>query len=382
MANFTLHVKNLRALRSVEWSPRGLSVLIGANGAGKTTILQALKLLRVAFDHSLPEAVTQVLQGSYNLRNWSVLDDQPIELGLTVHDITWRLRLTPRGPTVAHEASESLEIDGKQVYTRDHLGNIYGPDNTTNLNGIIGTLEPGERTILRGLVDVASKNPAIPRIAAFLRNITVFHDPDLWSLKTRGSQTTDDHRLHSRAHNALTMLRKWYQERPHRFRYQFVLDGLRAAFPDSIADVDFKEAGQTLVMQVYRPGHEHPGPLSAESNGFLQMLVLLCDLAAAEEDGVVAIDEPENSLHPFAIREFLRRADAWAQQRRLTVLLATHSPVLLDELTGRPEQVFAIHPGQDGPTRIDEAHNPKWLANFRIGELYADGELGSNDDPQ
>jgi predicted ATPase len=111
------------------------------------------------------------------------------------------------------------------------------------------------------------------------------------------------------------------------------------------------------------------------------MLILLCDLAAADEDSLVAIDEPENSLHPFAIREFLRRANAWAQQRRLTVLLATHSPVLLDEMTGRPEQVFVLHPNRDGPTRIDEAHNPRWLANFRIGELYADGELGSNDEP-
>jgi len=381
MANFTLHVKNLRALRSVTWSPRGISVLVGANGVGKSTVLQALKLLRAAFDQGLPRAVISVLQGSYNLRNWSVTDDQPIELGVSVDNITWRLRLTPRGSSVDHVTSETLEIDGQPLYTRDELGNLHSGDRAAEINGLAGIIASNEQTILRGLADNSAQHASIRQMAAFLRNITVFQDPDLWSLKNRGSLNSDDLHLHSRGTNAITMLRKWYQERPHRFRYQFVFDGLRAAFPGKIADLDFKEAGQTLVMQVFRPGHEAPGPLISESNGFAQMLLLLCDLASAEENGVVAIDEPENSLHPYAIREFLRRVGGWSQKRRLTVLLATHSPVLLDELTGTPEQVFVLHPEQDGPTRIDIEHNRNWLANFRIGELYVSGDLGSNNKP-
>lgn len=372
MANFTLHVHNLRGLRHVEWSPSGVSVLIGANGAGKSTIFQALKLLRAAFDHGLPQAVTRVLHGSHNLKNRSVPDADFVFLGVEWDSLSWHIELTPRGPTVDHLTREIFKVGQNPIFSRDDLGNVYG---------LAGSITPGEHLVLRTLADTMPKDESIRKIADFLRGIAVFHDPDLSSLKTRGSDSTDARRLHSRGANAITMLRKWHQERPHRFRYQFVLDGLRAAFPGRVADVDFKEAGQTLVMQVYRPGSDAPGPLVAESNGFLQMLFLLCALAGADEDGLVAIDEPENALHPFAIREFLRRADAWAQQRRLTVLLATHSPVLLDELTGHPERVFVLHPNKDGPTRIDEEHNRNWLANFRVGELYADGELGSNDEP-
>ena len=40
---------------------------------------------------------------------------------------------------------------------------------------------------------------------------------------------------------------------------------------------------------------------------------------------IIAIDEPENNLHPYAFRVFLRRAERWAQKYELTILLATHS---------------------------------------------------------
>jgi predicted ATPase len=52
----TLHVQNLRVLRLVRWPLAGVSVLTGANGAGKTTALLAPRTLRAAFDRGLPEA--------------------------------------------------------------------------------------------------------------------------------------------------------------------------------------------------------------------------------------------------------------------------------------------------------------------------------------
>ena len=66
----------------------------------------------------------------------------------------------------------------------------------------------------------------------------------------------------------------------------------------------------------------------------------------------------------------------------MTVLLATHSTVLLDELP--PEQVFVMKPAEQDeriPTRLDELCNPEWLAEFKVGELYEQGEIGSNKDP-
>ncbi|MEO5726134.1 MAG: AAA family ATPase, partial [Byssovorax sp.] len=176
--------------------------------------------------------------------------------------------------------------------------------------------------------------------------------------------------LHSRGTNALTLLRRWSQERAHRHRYQFVVDGLKAAFPGTVSDLEFKEAGTTLVANVFRPGIEQPSPLANEANGVLQLLVLFCEVAAAEDESVVAIDEPENGLHPYALRRFLSRTSRWAKQHNVTVLLATHSTVLLDELSPHPEQVFVMKAAEEGepvPTRLDKLCNPEWLAMSRCG---------------
>jgi predicted ATPase len=96
---------------------------------------------------------------------------------------------------------------------------------------------------------------------------------------------------------------------------------------------------------------------------------------------VVAIDEPEDALHPFAIRTLARFAERLARKRHLRVILATHSPVLLDAFNDTPERVHVLDRNiWPGPTPLTELKNPDWLRQFRLGELYADGELGSNDD--
>lgn len=374
MSAFTLRVRYLRALREVTWNVPALAVVIGANASGKSTLLLVLKLLRAAYDRGLPEAVATVLGGSHNLKSWGADDDEPVELGVVLGDLEWRATLIPRGASVDYLNPETLVVNGLTVYEKDSLGKfIYGTE----------ALGADQRLGVRALVDAGRKDPHVARLANFMKSITVFHDPDLWALRTQGSSTSDDRQLHSRGLNAITMLRKWHQERPHRVRYQFVLDGLKAAFPGAVADVDFGEAGQTLVMQIYKPGRETPSPLASEANGVLQLLVLLCDVAGGDRGGVVAIDEPENCLHPFAIRCFLRVASAYARRENITLILTTHSPALLDELGGDLESVFVMRTGDHVlPEPLVKVRDPAWLENFRLGNVYSDGEIGSNDDPE
>lgn len=371
---FTLHVRNLRALRQARWTPQPVSVLIGADGAGKTTLLLALRLLRVAYERGLPEAVRVVLGGSSNLKSWGAPEDEPVEIGLTIGEASWRLKLTPRQGSADYLSAERFMDGERELFSRDSLGNFsYGGER----------LEPSTHLGLRVLMDRGAHEPSLRRMASFIQGISVYYDPDLWTLRTQGSSTTEDRHLHARGTNALTLLRRWYQERAHRHRYQFVVEGLSAAFPNSVSELDFVEAGNTLVARIYRPGTELPSPLSNEANGVLQLLVLFCDVAAAEDGSVVAIDEPENSLHPYALRRFLDRTRRWARQHDLTVLLATHSTVLLDELSAHPEQVYVMKApaaGEPVPTPLDKLCDREWLAGFKLGDLYAQGEIGSNED--
>lgn len=371
---FTLHIRNLRTLHLVCWNPEPLSVLIGANGTGKTTLLQTLKLLRLAYERGLPEAVRQVLGGSSNLLYWGAGEGEPVELGLDLGEIRWRIQLTPREGSVDYLTDERLYDGEREVFSRNSLGEFHYGDER---------LAPTPQLGLRTLMDRGVHEPAIRAVVNFLRHLAVYHDPDIWELRLNGSKTTDDRVLHSRGTNALAVLRRWHLDRSQRYRYQFVLDTLVAAFPNLLTDMDFQDAGSTLVARFYRPGMELPTPLASEANGVLQLLVLLCEVANAEDESLLAIDEPENGLHPYALSTFLRRTERWARQHRLTVLLATHSTVLLDVLSPTPEQVYVMKPQESGapvPTRLDLLCNRDWLENFKLGDLYEQGEIGSNED--
>jgi predicted ATPase len=373
MPSFELQVDNLRALTRVRWRLDTMSVLVGPNGSGKSTLLLVLKMLRAALDRGLPEAVTAVFGGSSSLRSWSSDDASPIRVGLTLGELHWEVQLVPAGGTVSDRAPERLTRAGQEIFRKDGAGTISWR----------GQSFPSlDRLGLELLLDRAVSEPAVGEVAQFLRGLTVFHDPDLFAIRG-GSKTTQNQHLHSRGLNVVTMLRRWLQEKEHRHRYEFVLNGLKAAVPEAVSDLEFLEAGQTLVARVFRPGQvELPSPLENEANGVLALVVLFAELAAAQRGGVVAIDEPENSLHPSAIRRFLEIAQEWARQNELSIILTTHSPVVLNVFNGQPEHVFVMqsphaeHPTQ--PVRLDRLKDRDWLSRFSFGELQEQDELGSN----
>lgn len=380
--SFTLHVENLRALRRVEWAPEGVCALVGANGSGKSTLLQVLRFLDVAVTRGVEEAFRQTFVTSYGLRNRSARDVETIRLGVSLEGATWTIRLSPLGGSIAWPVMEILDPgDGSQKKWMRPEG-----------SGAVASVDAAQEVVQLGpianlAIEILARQPEWRQparsIVGVLERLRVYHDPDLWTLRTQGSYTAIDSRLHSRGLNAFAVLRAWNERRQDRHRQQFVLQGLRTAFPSICDDLDFESAGQTTFLRLYPPGSELPTPIANEANGVLALLVYLCDIASGEPGGLVAIDEPENSLHPHAIRELFAAAEAWSETYDSTIVLATHSPVILNELTSAPERVWVMRSNagdEPNPTRLDRLKNPDWLRNFTLGTLYANGELGSNDD--
>jgi predicted ATPase len=372
---FKLKVKNLRALKQVEWSPAEVCLLIGANGAGKTTLLKCLRFLRLAYESSLPDAVKVVFGGSYNLRNWYAKEDEVIEISLEIDQAIWSFELTPLEGAVDYRNNERFLFNGEEIFARNSLGEL-------TQKGV--RMEDSDKLALRTIIERGLKLPILNIFVKFLKSITYFSEPDLAFFRKNGSNTEEDKELHPNGGNALTMLRSWYNDLSNRHRFDFVIDGLRAAFPKQINDLGFKEAGKTLVARINRPDRPtEQVPLEDEANGMLQMVILLCALANAQSHSVIEIDEPENSLHPYAVRAFLRQAMTWARKHHVTVLLATHSIVLLDEFNAIPEKVYVMKEGESSatlPSQLDQLYDRDWLDCFRLGDLFERDELVSNED--
>ena len=121
-----------------------------------------------------------------------------------------------------------------------------------------------------------------------------------------------------------------------------MIEGLREGFPDLFVDLDFDVAGQIVTARIQAPWFDEMMPVHLAPEGWFMALLHLAAVASAERGGVVAIDEPENGLHPYAMRRLVETMSDWAAEHQVHILLATHSPVLLDQFKREPERVFVM----------------------------------------
>lgn len=361
----TLVVESYRALRNVRWTlPRGVSALVGPNGSGKTTLLDIPELLRHALQHDVRTAIDE-RGGPGNLRNAQADRNAPVILGVELDDLTWQLDLSPRGASYSPLQGEHAKV-----------GDIVAFDRNTPVSGL--ETRPGDaRPLLTRFVDLPD-GAALRPLVSLLTGYRLYHAYDLASIRVNGSQVSSDEHLHPDGRNIFSVLRNWRDRKETRPRWEFVIESLRAAFPDTFADLDFDMAGQTVSGRIVAPQPDVRIATYFAANGWLVALLHLAAVASTEPAGAVAIDEVENGLHPYAIREIIDAMRRWAEQTGISVVLATHSPVVLDQFKEEPWNLFVMEPGREtAPVALDELHDPEWLAHFSLGDLYAHDEFGA-----
>lgn len=64
--------------------------------------------------------------------------------------------------------------------------------------------------------------------------------------------------------------------------------------------------------------------------------------------------------------------------QRTQLIVTTHSDILVDAMTERPETVLVCdkHQGQTQIQRLSADDLGVWLEKFRLGELWTRGEIG------
>ena len=111
---------------------------------------------------------------------------------------------------------------------------------------------------------------------------------------------------------------------------------------------------------------------SGVSDGFLQLLLLLTALfSEGERASILLFDEPEVSLHPWALAVFAKAVKVAAERWNKQIFLATHSPVLISQFEPRDILVAGI---EDGRARFDRLHEIEeirdLLEDYAAGSLY------------
>lgn len=364
--SWTLHIDDFRVLDKVRWSPPpGVSLLAGPNGAGKSTLVSALRFLATAFQRELPQAI-QYSGGGSAIRRLGAPERTPVRFKLEVGDGSWEILLPIEGEGVHGYYGESV-VKGSEVHLRAAM---YQAE--FNLGS--KSLRRDSRTGLRYLWDRDRPEFLVPMVA-FLQGLNAYSP--WWPEQVRELQTGNeaDDALNARGTNIWRVLREWKQA-PRRYedRFRWVLDAARAAFPDLVTEIDFRSLGRAVQGNFYPLGTPEPTeslPMQLAADGLLQGLLHLVAVASATPGSTVVIDEVENHLHPHAIRSLIASMREWAEKQDLTVLLTTHSPLVMNEFQ-RDLEHFFVTDAIDGvrPAPLNEVKNPDWLAQFSLGDLY------------
>ncbi len=83
-------------------------------------------------------------------------------------------------------------------------------------------------------------------------------------------------------------------------------------------------------------------PMEAMSEGTLMALAILTRVYAHDGPAVLLFDDIEQGLHAKAQHDLIKQLRALqAQQKDLQIILSTHSPFIIDEMT--PEEVWLLH---------------------------------------
>ena len=172
--------------------------------------------------------------------------------------------------------------------------------------------------------------------------------------------------------NLALMLNRWRGEPKVKKRF---LEALRRLY-EGITDFDVRIYGngiQTIVQE-----GNITVPANQLSDGTLRYLCLLAILCHPKPPPLICLEEPELGLHPDILPDLgklLREAS-----ERCQLIVTTHSDTLVDVLTDTPESVVVCekHDGQTQLKRLEKDKLTNWLEKYQLGELWASGGIGGN----
>lgn len=341
-----VRIRNFKSIKFCDVTLEPLTVLVGRNGSGKSNFFDALTFLRDVVTWGIDKAVTLhggsavayrlapvplTIEVDYNGSRW---DDREKVFLPTILRYSFAVTHLNGRPRLSSERLRYLAPDGERWVEFDSP-NVTPAEPKGTLSLLQTRYECGQLRFLSDYhFDVAEiRRPQPPDAEEWL----VRSGSNLAAVLGRIQLLEDDSGTHRRVGRYLTSM----------------VQEVRSVESVRVADYD--------AIRFSLNGGLHPFGLFAASmsDGTLRILATL--VAAFQFDSffgspsLIAIEEPETSLHPGAMRALVDALDE--ATGRTQILLTTHSTELLDNPTIRPENVRVVEMvnGETVITPVDEA---------------------------
>jgi len=338
----SIRLKNFRAFHDIEMRdiPK-MSIVVGANGTGKSTLFSVFGFLKDAMTENVRVALTK-LGGSRGFKEvCSRNATGPIEIEL-------KFREDSNGPRVTYLLSIN-ERNGQPIVEREILKYRRGskgqpwhfldfsqgegfavtnePDSVTKeaeLKREEQTLKSPDTLAIKGLAQF-KKFPAAVSLGELISN---WHISDFHIQRARPEQEAGYAEHLSREGENLSLVTE-YLYTQHKPIFDTIIDKLKQRVP-GITKVDAKTTEEGRVLLRFHDGaFEDPFLARYVSDGTIKMFAYLVLLHDPKPHPLLCIEEPENQLYPKLLIELAEEFREYANKGG-QVFISTHSPDLLN----------------------------------------------------
>lgn len=371
-----ISTRNYRALADVTVELRDITVLFGPNGAGKSTILDVLWFIRDCAVHGVDEASTTRSHGIGILFDGAT-DGEPLVVAVETLEIRYELSLGLSSGRIEAFPGERLCFGEPQ---RPYLDRPVGSARASFFHAGLGdpvmvSLREPDKISLGRYLDFQPDFHEVAELDQRLRLLLFYRSRalDLGFIKQRGSEQSHHLWLWDTGKNLWSVLRNLQGKRAVDDRYDTIIDFMRQSFP-TFRDLVLESTGPASVYGSFvESGRRQPILASGMSDGHVQMLLMLTALFAEgpQRPSLLLLDEPELSLHPWALAVLGKAIQAAAHEHQKQVLLATHSPVLMSQFEPADCMAVELEQGRTRLRRVSEIEGiDDLLEQYATGSLY------------
>ncbi|MHB8897350.1 MAG: AAA family ATPase [Thermoguttaceae bacterium] len=371
----SVRIRNFKAIQysgAVRLTP--LTVLIGNNGSGKSSLVEALETMQTMVAGDIDRAL-QLWRGiehiRYKGRKPRFQRDDSGELRSQA-----ALEFHLRGQCEGNRFSASSTINERgganEVFFERESLNIGDTCYERQGDEVHTTIDGKKQRAVR--IFPPSHSCLGPALGDYIRRWQFLRlSPHEMGQPTPQTRSRSEIQLASNGSNIAEYLLEIRSLDPEAF--QGILETLQFVLPyaSDIQPTITTELERTVYLQLSESDFKVPGWLL--STGTLRVLALLSCLRHPTPPPLLVIEELENGLDPRSIQLLVEEIRAALSSGETQIIVTTHSPYLLDLLDLSHIVVVERVDGQPTFSRPDKAELAEWSRSFSPGHLYTMGRL-------
>jgi predicted ATPase len=362
-----IKIDNYKSIQQLHLDFGRFNVFIGANGSGKSNLLEAIAFAGAAATQQLePQQLRargiRVSEPTFMKSAFSPKNHQSKEVNL-------RIQLAGE-----QAVSFQLEQEGangwKDRLSQDHY-----------LAEIDKAVVQHDSQLIEQIKNLRSQQEAKKRVGEFLKKFVIY-SPENSSLRNFHSEYQIEP-LGVRGEGLFALISQ-YSAHQESGKWEELLEAMTLFdwFDSFEVRTYGADARQLLVKDLFTDQEMGAFDHHSVNEGFLYVLFYFALFISDKTSPCFAIDNLETALNPKLAKELVERLFELSQTYQKQVFISTHSPIMLDALHLENEEVrlFVVSRNLDGQTIIQRIREKQPVGNdstaIKLSEAWQRGYLG------